>query len=468
MIPFLQVSIAFLGIVTALALLVLLGRRVGRALFDRAVDRALRRLLKDPYPENLWDLVIGMTRVPPHLLMETELRAETGKMLERPLGSIVRVSDFSAIAFNPAQLVRQPLPPAAPVDTSVVLGPACPRPLHLDIPILVGAMGYGIAVSRGLAVALAAGARRAGTAYNAGSGPLLPEVAEAAGRLILQYSGGAWTRDPDRLARADMVEIRLGHAGRVALGRLIEWRQLPPEAREAMGLHDEEPALIEAPVPGASTPQELADLVGTLRHLTGGAPIGVKLVATHDLEAELDAALAAGVDVIAVDGAEGGTHVAPPVTADDFGLPTLHALVRAVRFLERTGARGRVSLIASGGLRTPSEMLKALALGADAVYVATTVMMAATHGQLGKTVPFEPITQLAWADGLRAGRYDPELGARNVANFLRACAEELAEAARALGKTSLRDVGREDLLARTPQAAVLFGLPPTWRPPGER
>ncbi|HEY8414940.1 MAG TPA: FMN-binding glutamate synthase family protein, partial [Thermaerobacter sp.] len=129
MIPFLQVSIAFLGIVTALALLVLLGRRVGRALFDRAVDRALRRLLKDPYPENLWDLVIGMTRVPPHLLMETELRAETGKMLERPLGSIVRVSDFSAIAFNPAQLVRQPLPPAAPVDTSVVLGPACPRPL---------------------------------------------------------------------------------------------------------------------------------------------------------------------------------------------------------------------------------------------------------------------------------------------------------------------------------------------------
>lgn len=465
MMPAVELAVAFLGSLAALLLLAVLGLLLWRPAFDRAVDRALRRLLKDPYPENLWDLIIGMTRVPPHLLLETELRAETGKMLERPLGGIVRISDFAGIAFNPAQLRRPPLPPGAPVDTSVLLGPACPRPLRLDIPILVSAMGYGIGVSKGLALALAAGARQAGTAYNAGSGPVLPDIAAAAGRIILQYTGGHWNRDPHVLATADLVEIRLGHGARAALGRLIDARRLPPEAREAMGVGPDDRAVLEVPVPGASNPDELAVLVNTLRQWTGGAPIGVKLAATHDLEAELAAAVQAGVDVIAIDGGEGGTRQSPPVIADDFGLPTLHALVRAVRFLERTGTRDRVSLIVGGGLRTPGEMLKALALGADAVYVATTVMMAAIHGQLSKVVPFEPITQLAWATGDKAHRYDPELGALHVANFLRACAEEMAEAARALGKGSLREVGRDDLLARTPQAAAMYGLPPSWRPP---
>ncbi|GAB6875297.1 FMN-binding glutamate synthase family protein [Thermaerobacter litoralis] len=442
---------------------------LGRGLIvDRLTDRTVRRLLREPYRENLWDLAVGMHRIPPALLLELELRADKGELLERPLGGLSRFSPWEAIAFNPAQLARPPLPPGAPVDTQVVLGPRAGRPLRLATPLLVSAMGYGIGVSKAFALALARGAHRAGTAYNAGSGPVLPEILESEGPVILQYTGGAWNQIPEELARAAMVEIRLGHGARSALGRLIKVDRLPAEARHRMGAGTRDHLVIDAPLPEALDPRAFRDLVERLRRLTGGAPVGVKLVATHDLERDLLYVLDAGVDVIALDGSEGGTTETPPTLADDFGIPTLYALVRAAALLEAAGLRDQVSLIVGGGIRTPGEALKALALGADAVYLGTAVMMAATHGQLSKPLPFEPITQLVWATGRLAGRFDPGEGARTVAQFLRACTLEMAEAARALGRERLSAIDRTDLVARTPAAARILGLPPAWRPPGRR
>lgn len=459
-------------VATGLALLAWLGLTglavylAGRRLPDRLVDAVRARLLKDPYPENLWDLAVGTTRVPPHAPLELELRADRGALLERPLGAVVRVFDPRGVAFNPIQLPRPPLGPREAVDTSAVIGPRCARPLQVEMPALVSAMGFGVAVSDRLALALARGAAMAGTAYNAGIGPLLPAVAAANERLILQYGGAPWSRDPAVLRAARMVEIRLGHGARAGLGRVLRGGDLPPRARRLLGIPAHVELTIEAPVPGAADPRQLRALVTELRGLTGGVPIGVKLAAGHDLERELATCLEAGVDFIAIDGAEGGTHACPPVIADDFGIPAAHALHRAVRFLERTGTRRSVSLLIAGGFRTPGEMLKAVALGADAVYVGTAALMAATHGQLSKAVPFEPITTLAFARGSLAHRFDPEEGARTVANFLRACREEMAEAARALGKRSLREIGRGDRVARDRETAEILSLPPSWLPPG--
>src|SRR5690606_33569159 len=125
---------------------------LARVIFDRVVDKVLIRLLKDRFEENLWELVIGIHRMTPHILMETELRAEMGgEVLERPLGGVVRVSDYSGIAFNPAQLVRPPLGPLEEIDTSVLLGPRAARPLQLQHPILLGALSYGIAINANFA-----------------------------------------------------------------------------------------------------------------------------------------------------------------------------------------------------------------------------------------------------------------------------------------------------------------------------
>ena len=86
-------------------------------------------------------------------------------------------------------------------------------------------------------------------------------------------------------------------------------------------------------------------------------------------------------------------------------------------------------------------------------------------GQLSKSIPFEPITQIAWATGKKAETFDPEKGAQTVANFLKACSGELTEAARALGNRSIREINRDDLIALERKAAAVLGLPPSWRPP---
>ncbi|MBE3589869.1 MAG: FMN-binding glutamate synthase family protein [Firmicutes bacterium] len=455
---------SFLGALAALGLAAVVAVALARRGLDFIVDHLLVRLLKDPYPENLWDLVVGMTRVPPHNLLELELRAERGELLERPLGSVVRTAGFQHVAFNPAQLARKPLGPRAAVDTSVVIGPYAVRPLRLETPIMVSAMGFGVGVSRPVALALARGAAAAGAAFNAGSGPLLPEVAQANPRLVIQYSGAAWSREPDTLKAARMVEVRLGHGGRASLGRVLRAVDVPEDARRRMGVAEGEEVVLEAPVPGAADPEELRRTVLDLHVKTRGVPVGVKLAATQDLEYELQAAIEAGVDFIAIDGTEGGTHASPPVIADDFGIPTAHALVRAVRFLEMVGVRHRISLIVGGGLRTPAEMLKALALGADAVYIGMAALMAVGHRQLSRAVPFEPITTLVFARGRHADEFDADLGARSLGNFLRACTAEMAEAARALGRKSIREIGPKDLVALNREAAEIFGLPPSWRP----
>lgn len=457
--------VMFLAAGCALAATAAVAFLLRSAFLNWAVDRTLVRLLKEPYAFNLWDLVIGMTRVPPHILMEVELRAEFGNTLQRPLGTVRRLADFSGVAFNSAQLVKAPRGPEDPVDLATVIGPRARTPLSLGMPIMVSALAYGVALSKPFVLGLARGASQADTAYNAGTGPVPVEVLQDARHLILQYSGLACSRDPDVLAQADMVEIRYGHGARAALGRVIPAAELPPEARQMLGVASDGKVVVEAPLPGAATPADLRKLVPELRRLIEGGPIGVKLAATHDLERELAAVLEAGVDVIAIDGAQGGTHGSPPIIADDFGVPTVHALDRAVRFLERTGARPEVSLVISGGLRTPGEFLKALALGADAVYVGTAVMMAGTHGQLSKSVPFEPITAICWANGEKADQFDPNKGAETVANFLNACAGELREAARALGKTRIHEINRSDLLARDRDTAAVLKLPPSWRPP---
>ena len=459
---------AFLAALTAVSVMAFGAFLLRAVLLNWAVDRVLARALKDPYSENLWDLVIGMTRIPPTILIELEQRAEFEKPLERPLGTIRHLPDFAGVAFNPVQLIKPPLGPQAPIDLTTVIGTKCQRPLRLEMPILVSGMGFGVALSKPFVVGLARGATQAGTAYNAGSGPVLDEILQDAKHLILQYAGGAWSREYDILAQADMLEIRYGHAGRAAIGRVIPAAGLPPEARQLMGMSENGQALLEAPLPGAATPAELRQLVPTLRKLISGGPVGVKLFATQDIERELAVVLEAGVDVIAIDGAQGGTHAGPPIIADDFGIPTVHALHRTIKFLEGNGARKDVTLIMSGGLRTPGEFLKVLALGADAVYVGTAVMMSGTHGQISKSVPFEPVTQICWATGDKADTFDSNKGAQTVANFLKACAGELAEAARALGKQSLKEINRDDLIARDPQTAAVLGLPPSWLPPKQQ
>lgn len=456
--------------------LALWGRHWAVPWLRREVQQQLRtfmlRLQTDPYRENLWELVSATRRPGPQIILENGLRAEHGAVLQRPLGSPRRWPNLENLVFDGAQLARRPAAHDVPVGMTVTLGPRARKPLQVDIPILVSGMAYGLALSQRAKIALARGAALAGTASNSGEGPVLPLERQAAAKFIIQYHRADWAKDPDTLRQADMVEIHLGQGASTGVGGEVPAARNSRRLRRELGVAPGRPAVIRshhAALADGFEPDPargLRRLVEELRELTGGVPIGVKLAPGRRLEADLDACLEAGVDVIALDGAQAATKGSPPILQDDFGLPTLHALVRAVQHLETRGVRDHVSLIVGGGLYTPGDFLKVLALGADAVYIGTVALFVISHGQVFKALPWEPPTQLVFFGGHQEHRLDVDEGAHHLANFLRAAAREMAVAVRALGKRSVRDVSKEDLTALDELTARLAGVPVSWRSEG--
>lgn len=424
-----------------------------------------RRLMADPYDENLWELISASRRPGPQVILETNLRSQEGTVIQRPLGSPREWPDFRNLVFDFAQLARRPLEFDAPVDTTVVIGPRAAKPMRLETPIIVSAMAYGSALSAGAKVALARGAALAGTASNSGEGLVLPLERQAARHLIVQYHRGTWGKDPETLRKADMIEIHFGQGASGGLGSSVKSARRHPQLRADMGLLPGQDAVIYSTHPELREGKSLGELVQWLRELTGGVPIGVKLAPGRRLEEDLALCIEAGVDVIALDGAQAGTKGSPPILQDDFGVPTLHALLRATEFLETSGVRDRVTLIVGGGLFTPGDFLKALALGADAVYVGSIALFAVTHDQVFKSLPWEPPTQVVFFRGHQAVDFDIDEGADRLARFIRSCTQEMAMGARALGKRALRDIDRSDLMALDAETAAICGVVPTFRAP---
>ena len=259
-------------------------------------------------------------------------------------------------------------------------------------------------------------------------------------------------------ALADMIEIQLGQGAQASTPQTTKAKQIDEEFRDIYGLAEGEDMVIDSRLRGVESPEDLKHLVARLKEETGGVPIAYKFAASHYIEKEIEIALAAGIDVIVVDGAEAGTHAGQPLLEDDFGLPTMHALVRAADYLEEKGVKDVVSLIAAGGLFSPGHFLKAMALGADAVYLGTAAVMAMIHTQMVETAPLEPPTQLALYSGRLKTELDIDRAAESLTNYLQSCVAEMALGVVALGKEALSAVDRHDLCALTPHVADLTGV----------
>ena len=434
-------------------------------LLDNVTDKFLLRLMRDPYVENIWELVSTTMKVTPLQLMEIVLRAEKGKPLGRPFGSVYHFSPWQELMFNPVHLFRLPTADPKTVTTKVTLGPNAARPLELQIPIIISGMSYGGALSKQARIALAKASTQAGAATNTGEGAYLPEERENAVKYIYQYHRGLWPHGnkKDFYTMADMIEIQLGQGAQASAPQTTLAEKINEEFREIYGLAEGEDMVIASRLPGLESPEDLKNLVSRLKEETGGVPISYKFAATHYLEAEIEIALQAGIDVIVIDGAEAGTHAGQPLLEDDFGLPTMHALVRAADFLVEKGVRDRVSIIASGGFFSPGHFLKAMALGADAVYIGTAAVMAMIHTQMVETAPLEPPTQLALNSGRLKEELDLDLAVESLTNYLKSCVAEMVLGAVAMGKESLSAVDRNDLCALTPEVAELTGVQLAYR-----
>ena len=427
-------------------------------MLDPLSDETAVKLMTEEYSDNPLVLLTAAEKISPRVMIETTMRAEAGKELARPLGSPVMLSPWSKLYLNPKQLFELPTSDYTSISTSTVIGPKAKKPLRLDIPILITGMSYGGSLSLQMKMALAKGASIAQTATNTGESAVTNEERDSARYLIGQYHRGGWLSGPEQLGRLDAIEIQLGQgAWGGAVDEPIKGKDIGKHLRQAWHLEEDQDTAIYSRMPGKETTADIITMVNSMK-AQYDVPIGVKIAATDYIEYELAVIAQTQADYIVIDGAEGGTAGSAPTLQDDLGLPTLHGLVRAVDYLLENDLRDKFSIIVAGGMTTPGHFLKALALGADAVYIGTIALLAAMHTQSAKVLPQAPPSQLALYKGKMNDKLDVDSAAHHLANFLASCKAEMQLAAQAMSKQSLAQLSRGDLVTVERDLAEFAGI----------
>ena len=342
-----------------------------------------------------------------------------------------------------------------PVDSELVIGPGAARPLHLDIPVFVSDMSFG-ALSEEAKVALAMGAELAGIGICSGEGGMLPEEQEANSRYFYELASAQFGWSLDKVAKCQAFHFKGGQGAKTGTGGHLPGEKVVGKIAEVRGLEPGHPAISPPTFPDLVTADDFRRVASDVRDATGGVPIGFKLSAQH-IEADIDFALQVGCDYIILDGRGGATGAAPKIFKQNISVPTLAALPRARRHLDACGARD-VMLIITGGLRTESDFVKALALGADGVAISNSALQAI--GCLGMRACHTnncPVGIATQQKGLRA-RLIVEDSARRLHTYLTASVELMKVLARACGHDRLSGFNVDDLTTWKKDVADLTGV----------
>jgi glutamate synthase domain-containing protein 2 len=359
------------------------------------------------------------------------------------------------LQFVTAQLARMPQLDDVPVETELVVGPRAKKPLRLKIPLFVSDMSFG-ALSEEAKVALATGAELAGTGICSGEGGMLPEEQEANSRYFYELASARFGFSMDKLDRVQAFHFKGGQGAKTGTGGHLPGAKVQGKIAEVRGLEPGRGAVSPSRFPEWDDEDGFRHFADEVRERTGGIPIGFKLSAQH-IEDDIDAALRVGVDYVILDGRGGGTGAAPLIFRDNISVPTIPALARARRFLD---ARGRedVTLIVTGGLRTPADFAKALALGADGIAVSNAALQAI--GCLGMRACHTnncPVGIATQKESLRRRQIVDE-SARRLARFFEAAVQMMSLLARACGHTRLDQFRVEDLTSWNREMAWLSGV----------
>ncbi|HEX9262132.1 MAG TPA: FMN-binding glutamate synthase family protein, partial [Candidatus Bathyarchaeia archaeon] len=348
--------------------------------------------------------------------------------------------------FIPAQISKVPLNEGEEVRLEVVVGPEAMKPLRVSSPIMFGALSYG-AVSKNVRLVLARVASNLKIGSNSGEDIVLPEELNIASKqLIVQYSTGRHGTTEEILKRCSAVEIRLGQGAYPGWASLLPAAKMSPEVAELMGLKEGEDAVSPARHPDIGNKDELREKIRWLRELTGGTPVGVK-IGCGNVEDDVEILVESGADFISLDGFGGGTGATELFVRENVGIPIVVALPRADRHLRKIGKRNKVSLIAGGGLRTSADFAKCLALGADAVYIGTSALIAMNCQQYRICHTGHCPTGVTTNDPALAQRLDVDEGVRRLTNFINVSNMEVAGLLRIVGKNDIKKLGLEDLVA---------------------
>src|SRR5918996_1475653 len=411
-----------------------------------------------------------------YTLSEIRRAAATGIYDIRGAGAKRKLPHFDDLLVLGASISRYPLEGYRErCDTSVVLGARhAKRPIELRIPITIAGMSFG-SLSAPAKEALGRGASLAGTSTTTGDGGMTPEERGQSKTLVYQLLPSRYGMNPDDLRRADAIEIVVGQGAKPGGGGMLLGQKISDRVAEMRDLPKGIDQRSACRHPDWTGPDDLEIKIHELREITDWEkPIYVKVGGARPY---YDTALAvkSGADVVVVDGMQGGTAATQEVFIEHVGQPTLACVRPAVQALQELGMHRKIQLIVSGGIRSGADVAKALALGADAVSVGSAALVALgdnspeleeEYGKIGSAAGFyddyqagrDPAGISTQEDEL-AARFDPVLGGRRIANYLRVLTLETQTLARACGKSHVHNLEPEDLVALTVEAAAMARVP---------
>jgi len=332
------------------------------------------------------------------------------------------------------------------------------RPLDLAVPIMIAPMSYG-ALSKNCKIALARASRMVGIATNTGEGGMMDEERAAADQMIYQCLAGRYGFSPHDMQRADGIELYISQGAKPGLGGQLMGKKITPDIARIRGIPTGIDLRSPSRHPDVMGADDLVIKIEEFREATDWrVPISLKIGAGR-LKEDIKIALKDQVDFIQIDGMQGGTGASSAVVTENMGIPSLAAIIQAIAGLQEIDREGELQIVLMGGIRDGVDAAKAIALGADAVSVGTSLLIASGCISCMRCHIGSCIRGIATQEPERVARLDIDQTAQRVANFLEAMATELAAITLACGKQDVHDLDRTDLLALTPQAAAITGLP---------
>lgn len=386
---------------------------------------------------------------------EIHQMAVTANTISGAMGTKMSMPDWDDILILGAQLNPAPLNVGDPVSTMTVIGKNAKKPMILDHPVYISHMSFG-ALSKEIKVALAKGSAMAKTAMCSGEGGILPEEREASYKYIFEYIPNKYSVTDENLRRADAIEIKIGQGTKPGMGGHLPGEKVTEEIARLRGKKKGEDVQSPSKFPELNSKEDLKEMVTMLRDRSDGRPIGIKIAAGR-IERDLEYCVYAEPDFITVDGRGGATGSSPLLLREATTVPTVYALYRARKYLD--AMHSDISLVITGGLRVSADVAKALAMGADAVAVASAALMAAACQQYRICGTGNCPVGIATQDEELRKRLKVDSSAQRVANYLNVTKEELKLFARITGHSSVHDLCVDDLVTLNREISEFTNIP---------
>ena len=375
-------------------------------------------------------------------MAEIHQMAVTGKTIGGAMSTKMPMPGWDDILLLGAQLNPPPLNDGEDVDTKTVIGKHAKKPMVLDSPIYISHMSFG-ALSKEIKVALAKGSAMAKTAMCSGEGGILPEEKEAAYKYIFEYIPNKYSVTDENLRTSDAIEIKIGQGTKPGMGGHLPGEKVTEEIAAIRGKKQGEDIQSPSKFPELNSKEDLRAMVEMLRERSEGRPIGIKIAAGR-IEQDLEYCIYADPDFITIDGRGGATGSSPLFLREATSVPTIYALARARKYLDSVNSD--ISLVITGGLRVSADFAKALAMGADAVAIASAGLIAAACQQYRICGSGNCPVGIATQDPELRARLKVDAAAQRVANFLNVSRDELKTFARVTGNYSIHGLSVDNLV----------------------